>query len=112
MPPIRSSTGSIAGSVSASRGTRFTPVRCTTPPMSSSSPRYSPTGGITALGVGVAGQLEPVQPARLRRGVVRADLRDQPAYRVEVVPLVAAQHHARLGLLLRPLDHRPSGVRG
>src|SRR5436309_8582 len=110
MPPIRSSTGFIAGSVSANRPARCTPVRCTTPPMSSSSPvrrpaagpRYSLTGGITALGVGVPGQLQPVQAGRLRRGVVGADLRDQPAVRVEVVPLIAPQHHARLGLLVRP----------
>src|SRR6266550_1003053 len=116
MPPIRSSTGFIAGSVSASRPTRCTPVRCTTPPMSSSSPARrsasgSVAGGIAALGVGVSGELQPVQARRLRRGVVGADLGDQPAVRVEVVPLVAAQHHARLGLLVRPLDHRPVGVR-
>ena len=38
-PPIRSSTGRIAGSVSASRPTRCMEVLCTTPPMSSRSPR-------------------------------------------------------------------------
>ena len=52
------------------------------------------------------------QPLRVAKRIeVRADLRDQPAVRVEVVPLVAPQHHARLGLLVRPLDHRPVGVR-
>src|SRR5580698_10215977 len=111
------------------------PVACTTPPMSSSSPRNRPpgapptavsaaavsaaavsaaggsaAGGITALGVREPAKLQPVQARGLRRGVVRADLRDQPAGWVEPVPLVAAQHHPGLGLLMRPLDHRPVGT--
>src|SRR5580692_3117223 len=105
-------TGRMAGSRSASRPTMWMPVWCTTPPISSSRPRYpaaaAPSaGGIAALGVGVPGEFQPVQTRGLRRGVVGADLRDQPAFRVEVVPLVAAQHHADLGFLVRPLDHRP-----
>src|ERR1700734_3108315 len=98
------------------------PVAWSTPPMSSSSPPNRPpgapptavsaaaaavsaaggsaAGGITALGVGEPAQLKPVQARGLRRGVVRADLRDQAASRVEPVPLVAAQHYPGLGLLM------------
>src|SRR6516162_5098701 len=109
-------TGRMAGSRSASRPTIWTPVLCTTPPMSSSSPWYVPAavrsaGRITALGVGVPGEFQPVQAGRLRRGIVGADLGDQPGAGVEVIPLVAAQYHAGLGFLVRPLDHRPVAVR-
>ena len=58
----------------------------------------------------VTADLEHRQALVLRCGVVRADFLDQPAL-AELVPLVAAQHHARLALEVRPLDDRAARPR-